>query len=116
VAKNADKHRQTRAESVRAAAAQAFSATAGQAQMTRERAQELADELAGAASRVRDALDDLRSPSGDDIRELRAEIRNLQTRVKALEDERAPAKRRPAPAAKKRSTPPAAKRSGRSSS
>ncbi|MCW3046294.1 MAG: hypothetical protein JWO74_578 [Solirubrobacterales bacterium] len=114
MAKNADKQRQTRAESVRAAAAQAFSATAGQAQMTRERAQELADELAGAAGRVRDALDELRPPSGDDVRELQAEVRNLQARVKALEEARAPAKRRPA--AKKRATPPAAKRPGRSSS
>jgi polyhydroxyalkanoate synthesis regulator phasin len=114
VAKNADKQRQTRAESVRAAAAQAFSATAGQAQMTRERAQELADELAGAAGRVRDALDELRPPSGDDVRELQAEVRNLQARVKALEEARAPAKRRPA--AKKRATPPPAKRPGRSSS
>jgi polyhydroxyalkanoate synthesis regulator phasin len=114
VAKNADKQKQTRAESVRAAAAQAFSATAGQAQMTRERAQELADDLAGAASRVRDALDELRPPSGDDVRHLQDEVRNLEARVKALEDERAPAKRRPA--AKKRATPRAAKRPGRSSS
>jgi polyhydroxyalkanoate synthesis regulator phasin len=114
VAKNADKQKQTRAESVRAAAAQAFSATAGQAQMTRERAQELADDLAGAASRVRDALDELRPSSGDDLRQLQGEVRNLKARVKALEEERAPAKRRPA--AKKPAAPSAAKRPGRSSS
>jgi polyhydroxyalkanoate synthesis regulator phasin len=108
------KKKESRADHVRAAVEQAFEATTHGASPVRERAQELADELAGAASRVRDALDELRPSSGDDIRELRAEIRNLQARVKALEDERAPAKRRPE--AKKRPTPSAAKRPGRSSS
>jgi outer membrane murein-binding lipoprotein Lpp len=63
---------------------------------------------------VRDALDELRTPSGDDLRQLQAEVRNLKARVKALEEERAPAKRRPA--AKKPAAPSAAKRPGRSSS
>ena len=97
--------RPTRAESVRAAAAQAFQATAGQ--MTRERALELADELAGAATRVRDALEELRPPSGDEVRELRAQVEALEARVKALED--APRPRARAASSKRSGT--AAKRS-----
>ena len=46
------RERQDRAESVRAAAAQAVAAAAGQAQTTRDRAQGLADEVAGAAQKL----------------------------------------------------------------
>ena len=45
---------------MRAAAAQAIEATAGQAGFTRERAQQLADELVPAAGRFRETLEDLR--------------------------------------------------------
>jgi polyhydroxyalkanoate synthesis regulator phasin len=60
-------------------------ATVGQAQMTRERAQELVDELAGTAGRVREALDDLRIATGDDVKTLRARLDALERRVAELE-------------------------------
>jgi polyhydroxyalkanoate synthesis regulator phasin len=80
-----DKGPAGRADAVRSAAVQAFQATAGQAGMTRERAQELADELVGAAGRVIGALDELRPASADDIRGLRDDLRALEGRVAALE-------------------------------
>jgi hypothetical protein len=46
VAEPEDKRAPGRAEAVRSAAVQAFQSTAGQAGLTRERAQELADEAA----------------------------------------------------------------------
>jgi polyhydroxyalkanoate synthesis regulator phasin len=97
-----------RAEAVRGAAVQAFQATAGQAGVTRERAQELADELAQAAGRFVGALDELRPASGEEIRSLREDIRALERRVVALETAAAappkPKKKAAArkPAAKKR--------------
>jgi gas vesicle protein len=104
-----DKRAASRADAVRGAAVQAFQATAGQAGVTRERAQELADELAGAAGRVMAALDELRSATADDLRSLRADLRALEERVAALEagaGTTAPAARRSAakkPAAARRS-------------
>ena len=83
--KDPGKERQDRADAVRSAAAQAVAAAAGQAQLTRDRAQELADELAGVAGRVREALEDLRPPSGDDVRELGKRLDALERRVAALE-------------------------------
>jgi polyhydroxyalkanoate synthesis regulator phasin len=79
------KNKQTRGDAVRSAVDEAFHAAAGQAQFTRERAQEIVDELAGAAGRLRDALDELRPPTGDDVRDLREEVRALGQRVAALE-------------------------------
>src|SRR5436305_13104115 len=85
----ADK-KQTRGDAVRQAVDEAFQAAAGQAQQFgRERAQEIVDELAGAAGRLRDALDDLRPPTGDDVRALREELRALAVRVAALEEAQA---------------------------
>jgi polyhydroxyalkanoate synthesis regulator phasin len=76
----------SRTEAVRHAVDQAFQATAGTAtQGARDRAQELVDELAQAASKVRDALDDLRPPTADEIRSLRADLDALEERVAALE-------------------------------
>jgi len=80
-----DKPVPSRADAVRGAAVQAFQATAGQAGVTRERAQELADELAGAAGRVMAVLDELRPATADDLRSLRADLRALEQRVAALE-------------------------------
>ena len=59
----AGKKQQSRGDAVRAAAAQAIEATAGQAGFTRERAQQIADELVSAAGRFRETLEDLR-PAG----------------------------------------------------
>jgi polyhydroxyalkanoate synthesis regulator phasin len=80
-----DKPPAGRADAVRNAAVQAFQATAGQAGVTRERAQDLADELATAAGRVIGALDDLRPATAEDIRSLRDDVRAIERRVAALE-------------------------------
>jgi polyhydroxyalkanoate synthesis regulator phasin len=102
-----DKSPAGRADAVRGAAVQAFQATAGQAGVTRERAQELADDLASAAGRVIGALDDLRPATADDIRSLREDIRALDGRVAALEA--AAAQPAPKRAAQARKAPKAAK-------
>jgi polyhydroxyalkanoate synthesis regulator phasin len=74
-----------RADAVRSAAVQAFQSTAGQAGLTRERAQDLADELVQAAGRLIGAFDELRPASADDVRSLREAIAGLERRVAALE-------------------------------
>jgi polyhydroxyalkanoate synthesis regulator phasin len=74
-----------RAEAVRSAAVQAFQSTAGQAGITRERAQDLADELAQAAGRLIGAFDELRPATADDVRSLREQVAALEQRVAALE-------------------------------
>jgi polyhydroxyalkanoate synthesis regulator phasin len=80
------KSTQTRAEAVRAAVDQTVQAAADQAHAGRHRAQDLLDELTQTAGRVREALDDLRPSTTEDIRELRREVRALERRVKALEE------------------------------
>jgi polyhydroxyalkanoate synthesis regulator phasin len=92
--------KQTRGDAVRSAAAQAIEATAGQAGFTRERAQQLADELLQAAGRVRETLEDLRPAGPEEIRSLRERIEALEERVAKLEStpKRAPARRRTTPA------------------
>lgn len=75
-----------RGDAVRSAVDEAFSAAADQAQVTRDRAQEVVDELTQVASRVRDALDDTLRPSGgDELRDLGAEVAALRDRVAKLE-------------------------------
>ena len=98
MAEKDDKRQSSRADAVRGAAVQAFQATAGQAGVTRERAQELADELAQAAGRFMGALDELRPASADEIRSLREDLGALETRIAALE---AAATTAPAAAAKR---------------
>jgi polyhydroxyalkanoate synthesis regulator phasin len=95
--------RAVRVDAVRSAVDQAFSATAGQgaaaAESGRERAQDIVDQLAQAAGRVRDVLDELRPPTGDDLRTLRESVAALEQRVAALEAAQAkpvPAKKKPA--------------------
>jgi polyhydroxyalkanoate synthesis regulator phasin len=82
------KKRQTRSEAVRSAVDEAFQVAAGQvagqAMVTRDRATEIVDELAGAAGRLRDVLDDLRPPSGDDVDALREEVRALRREMQTL--------------------------------
>jgi polyhydroxyalkanoate synthesis regulator phasin len=73
------------ADTVRSAVDRTFQATLGGAQVTRERAQELVDDVAQAASRVRDVLDDLRVATGEDVRSLRLSIEALERRVSELE-------------------------------
>jgi len=91
------------ADAARAAAAQAIDAAA-QAGLTRERALGLLDDLAQAAGRIRDAMEELRPPSSDELRALRERIAGLEERVARLEAggtrpkprRTAPAKRKPA--------------------
>jgi polyhydroxyalkanoate synthesis regulator phasin len=92
----------SRGDAVRSAAAQAIEATAGQAGFTRERAQQLADELVHAASRFRETLEDLRPAGTDELRTLRERVAELEERIAKLE--RAPAPKRAAP---RRRTAPA---------
>ncbi len=66
-------------EAVRGAVERTFQATAG----GRSRAQELVDEIASAATRVRDALDELNLL--EEVRGLRREVDELRRRVEALE-------------------------------
>jgi polyhydroxyalkanoate synthesis regulator phasin len=93
-----------RADAVRSAVDQAFQATSAQgaaaAEQGRERAQDIVDQLAQAAGRVRDVLDELRPPTVDDVRALRETLAALERRVASLEEQvaakPAPAKRAPA--------------------
>lgn len=98
--KKSKRGRERGADSVRSAVERTFQATAGQAQVTRERAQELVDELSGATTRVREVLEDLRVATGEDVKALEAQIAKLEKRVAALEKKpapkRAPARRAPA--------------------
>jgi polyhydroxyalkanoate synthesis regulator phasin len=97
-----DKRGPGRADAVRHAAVQALQSTAGQAGLTRERAQELAEELAQAAGRVVGALDELRPATADDVRSLREQLAALDGRVAALESAAA---EKPAPRRAARATP-----------
>ena len=83
---------------MRAAAAQAIEATAGQAGFTRERAQQLADELVHAAGRFRETLEELRPVAADEVVALRERVQALEARVEQLEG----GPRRTAPAARRR--------------
>jgi polyhydroxyalkanoate synthesis regulator phasin len=74
---------------VRTAVERTFQATADSAQSTRTRAQDLVDEVAGAASRVREMIEDINVL--EDLKRLRTEVETLTRRVAALEDKPAPA-------------------------
>jgi polyhydroxyalkanoate synthesis regulator phasin len=73
------------AEVLRGAVDRTFQATVGQAQGTRDRAQEVVDDLTSAANRVRDVIDDLRVATHDEVRSLREQVAKLEARVAALE-------------------------------
>lgn len=103
-----------RAAAVRAAVDQAFQVTAGQAQVTRDRAggiaDDIAEELSAAAGRVRGAigaLEDRRSPSDADLAALSERVAALEAKVAELERAAAP---RPKGQAPKRRAPTPAKR------
>ena len=74
---------------VRTAVERTFQATADSAQSTRTRAQDLVDEVASAASRVREMIEDINVL--EDLKRLRTEVETLTRRVAALEDKPAPA-------------------------
>jgi polyhydroxyalkanoate synthesis regulator phasin len=94
----AEKKQPSRGDAVRAAAAQAIEATAGQAGFTRERAQQLADELVHAAGRFRETLEELRPVAADEVVALRERVEALEARVAKLEAARAAPRRRTTPA------------------
>lgn len=73
------------ADAVRSAVDRTVNATVGGASVTRERAQDLVDEVAQAATRVREVIDDLRLATGEDLRTVHDDIRALERRVAALE-------------------------------
>jgi polyhydroxyalkanoate synthesis regulator phasin len=93
-----EKKGQSRGDAVRSAAAQAIEATAGQAGFTRERAQQLADELAHAANRFRETLEELRPADTGELRTLRERVDALEARVAKLEAARPAPRRRTTPA------------------
>ena len=79
---------------VRTAVERTFQATADGAQSTRTRAQDLVDEVAGAAGRVREMIEDIRVL--EDLKGLRTEVEALTRRVAELETSKpAPARRSP---------------------
>lgn len=86
-------------DAVRDAVERTVQATIG----TRERAQEAVDEIVRSAdtsrravtTRVREALEDARPATAEDIKDLRKELRAIGRRLDAIE-ERLPAKRAPA--------------------
>ena len=80
-----DKPAAGRADAVRTAVEQAFQTSAEQAETARGRASDIVEEFAQAAGRVREVLDDLRPPSGDELNGLRESIDALEKRVAALE-------------------------------
>ena len=94
----AGKKQQSRGDAVRAAAAQAIEATAGQAGFTRERAQQIADELVSAAGRFRETLEDLRPAGSDELAALRERVAALEARIEKLEAARTTTRRRTTPA------------------
>lgn len=100
------------ADAVLQAVDQAFQAQAG-----RDKIAELVEELSTTAGRLRGAVDDLRPASAEEVRELRADVRALTRRVKALETASTPAAAPSKRAAAKRSTAktPAKKPAGRGS-
>jgi hypothetical protein len=85
-------------EAVRSAVERTFQATTEGAASTSKRTRNLVDEVAAAAARIKETIDDLKIL--EDVRGLRAEIEGLTRRVAALEvsskaaTRAAPAKRR----------------------
>jgi polyhydroxyalkanoate synthesis regulator phasin len=98
-------------DAVRRAVERTFQSTLGSSPLTRERAQELADDVlrraekgavragrgvrkagerqreaaAGVGDRLRDAIAEIRSIGGDEIGQLRSEVEQLKRRVDELE-------------------------------
>ena len=79
---------------VRTAVERTFQATADSAQSTRTRAQDLVDEVAGAAARVREMIEQVGVL--EDLKGLRGEVEKLARRVAALEGGSKPAASKPA--------------------
>ena len=100
----------SRTDQVRSAVDMAFQAAG--AQLGRERAIDLADELASAAQRVREALEELRPPNADDLKRVARRLSAIERRLGDLESAAAAVTGRvsKSPAAKPAAAKPAAKR------
>lgn len=93
-------------DAVREAVERTLEATLGPTRETRERAQQMVDEVgrraeAGAEAvreRVKDAFDQSRPVTGEDIAEIRVELRSIGKRLAAIEKKIGKAKRTPASA------------------
>ena len=100
-------------EAVRSAVERTFQATTEGAAGTSKRTRQLVDEVAHAASRIRETIEDLKIL--EDVRGLRSELDALARRVAALEvpgrNKRAPAAAPSRPAPAKRAAKAKAKRS-----
>ena len=81
-------------EAVRSAVERTFQATTEGAASTSKRTRSLVEEVAAAASRIRETIEDLKIL--EDVRAIRTELEGLARRVTALENRGAPS--RPAPA------------------
>jgi hypothetical protein len=101
-------------DSIRAALERGLQMSAEGAQATRERTRELVDEIASAAGRVRQSLEDMRVL--DELRRLRTEIETLGARVTALERPRSSAPASSAAASPAAAAKPAASRASSSRS
>ena len=103
-------------EAVRAAIERTFQATTEGAAGTQKRTRALVDEVAHAAVRIRETIEDLRVL--EDVRGLRREIQALTSRVAALEGRVAeawpPSRPAPAKATSRPAKPATAKSSGQS--
>ncbi len=78
-----DGAQQEAVDAIRAAIERGLQMSAEGAQATRERTRELVEEIASAAGRVRQSLEDMRVL--DELRKLRTEVEALAARVAALE-------------------------------
>jgi polyhydroxyalkanoate synthesis regulator phasin len=112
-------------EAVRRAVERTVQTTVGSAGLTRDRAQEVVDEVvtraertrgaaAGVSDRVREALHDLRQMTGDEMKDLRTAIERLANQVESLESrlESATGIRRPGRSTPARKRSATTKRSG----
>ena len=102
------KKRGSRGDQVRSAVDQAFQ-TAG-AQLRPDRAAEIADELAAAAQRVRDVVEDALPPTTEDLKRLEERLAVIERRIASLEratpaSTRRAAAKKPAAAPRKKAAP-----------
>lgn len=106
--KSKSKKRTSRGDQVRSAVDQAFQ-TAG-AQLRPDRAADIADDLAAAAQRVREAVEDALPPTTEDLKRLEERLAVIERRIGALEratpaSTRREATKKPAAAPRKKAAP-----------
>jgi len=85
------------ADALRTAVDRTVQATVGQANASRDKAQDLVDEVTQAAGKLRETLDDLRVATREDVRELADRLSSIERRLTALEKKPPAAKPKPKP-------------------